>query len=152
MSRFLTDLRDYLITAGVVRDPTTVGSLPPCWRMPRDGTPAPGEGNNVVERGADVVVGIWRSGELAPAVCEGSFRADWVDFTIRSRTAPLGEDFEEALRAALIDRQNFRLTPTGERIQQTEVFRGFSFVHADQQAFNWNVGYLFRRYFPALNA
>jgi hypothetical protein len=46
MARLLTALRDQLVTAGIVRDPSVAGSLPPFWRDPKLGTPAPGEGNN----------------------------------------------------------------------------------------------------------
>jgi hypothetical protein len=43
MPRLLDALKTHLISQGLVRDPRTAGVLPPFWRQPRLGTPAPGE-------------------------------------------------------------------------------------------------------------
>lgn len=63
-SAILTAFRAELLEAGLVRRPGDAGPLPPAHVERKGGTPAPGEGEGA-EVGAELVVGIRASGELA---------------------------------------------------------------------------------------
>jgi hypothetical protein len=74
MATLLDHVRSHLIAQGLVRDPRVAGSLPPCWRQPANGTPAPGEGTNPTEIGADAVIGLVHSGGIASLRLESAWR------------------------------------------------------------------------------
>lgn len=98
----LTDkVSDYLIAEGIGRSPRTVGSLPPVWRQPVNGTPAPGEGTGT-EIGEPSVIGLVRSGGIPAAADEVEWRFDIVDVWIRSRTWPQTEALYALIRSALV--------------------------------------------------
>lgn len=107
MADLLTSLRDHLVTAGVVRDPLVAGPLPPLWREPRDGVPAPGEGDSASEVGATLVVGAFIATGIPPKPYEGFIRTDAVELIIRASKASLLKPFEEQVREAVNDRRNF---------------------------------------------
>jgi hypothetical protein len=106
----LTDhVKTQLITAGIGRNPRTAGSLPPVWRQPAAGTPAPGEGANAIEIGPDAVIGLVYSGGIATPRLESAWRRDIVDIWLRTSTWPRTTQLYAQIRAALIDRTNWTM-------------------------------------------
>lgn len=144
----LDHLKSYLVDQGVVRDPRTAGSAHPLFRQTRDGALAPGEPEGV-ENDPDLIVTAYIAPGVPPRVYEGFFRTDGVDFWIRSRTAPLAVSFEEQLRAALHGQQNFMMG--SERIIQSQMFTDMRLLGSGANGFTFVTGYLFQRYFPALD-
>lgn len=102
MPDVVTALRDHLITAGVGRDPDVAGSVPPIWREPRDGTPAPGEGSDPTQTGTDAVVAVYLTGGIPARRFEAWRRIDAIDVHIRARTSPLAKRIARDIRAAVI--------------------------------------------------
>lgn len=109
MARLLTALRDHLVAANLVRDPSVAGANPPFWREPVNGTPAPGEGNNPTEIGTDIVVGAFLVGGIAPGPYEAWSRWPIVELRFRATKGYMAEDLELAISNTLIDRRNFML-------------------------------------------
>ena len=141
MPTLLEHMRDSLVAQGVVRAPRTVGALPPMWLEPRDGTPAPGEGQNATEIGADVVLGAFRVAGIAPRPYEGSVRVDGVDIWIRSRTYPLASTVEDQLRTALNDKRHWVMGAL--LVNESIIFRDMAPVERNAQAYTFSVSYLF---------
>lgn len=119
----ITNLRDYLIEQEIVRDPRSDDDLdlPPCWREPEDGAPAPGEKNGV-ENSDVAVVSLFRTGGIPGAFGEQQhFSKRTVDVVIRGKKAPDTPPIEEAITIALT-------LPAGEP--------------ADTPAMSWEMGAL----------
>lgn len=139
----LDALRTHLISAGLVRDPRTAGALPPAWRSPRRGVPAPGEGTGV-EVGATVVVGLLPAQGIAEKAYDATYlRTDGVDVYIRATTAPAAIALDDAIRAIVLDRRGW--TMGGLTIVEAQLYRTLSLVDSDEQAFNFVAGYTFQR-------
>jgi hypothetical protein len=125
-------VRQHLMNVALVRDPRVAGPLPPAWRQPANGVPAPGEGT-APEVGATVVVGIVRTDELVPGYLEGQFRDDIVDVVIRATTWPLVETFYANARRELIDKMGG--TMAGMRIRNTRLWNGLAMIDSDAQGY-----------------
>lgn len=144
-------LRTHLVNQSVARDPRTAGALPPVWRQPRNGTPAPGEGNAVAERG-DVVIGAFTAPGIPAQVMETFFRADGIDLRIRSKTSPAGEAVEKQIRTALIGasggspNQQLNWSMAGLPIICSQEFRPFQLVESGEQGYEFSCNYIFFRY------
>lgn len=146
MTFLLEAMRDHLITAGVVRKPAVAGALPPLWLEPRNGTPAPGEGNSPVGVDPDLVIGAEMSGGTVSQRHQGFFRFDGVGFTIRSRTAPLAITFESQLRALIND---VRQVMWGDLlIIESLQFRPLQPLGRSEQAYDWSTEYLVQTWQP----
>lgn len=143
--RLLPNLRTHLITAGIVRDPTATGALPPMWLDPKQGTPAPGEGQGT-EISADAVVGAYLNpaGGIPARPFESSLRADIVEFRLRTKTAPRAVVLEKAIRAALIDRRNFDLAAL--RVVDCEEWRALTRLATRDDAYEYLFSYVFWLY------
>jgi hypothetical protein len=103
MPTILDYLDDYLIANGVGRGVRAAGgpTVPPIWKQPIEGTPAPGEGTGV-EVGDPVVIGLMRTGGIPQSPQEVEWRKDIVDIWIRSRTWPQTEAMWNAIRPLLV--------------------------------------------------
>jgi len=135
--------RTYLIAEGLVRDPRVAGSLPPCWRSPREGTPAPGDGTSP-EIGATIVVGLFPSAGIARAPFDAlTLRTDGLDIRIRATTAPGAIALDDTIRTALMDKRNW--TMGGLTIVESRLERPLQLIQSDQQGFDFIAGYLFER-------
>jgi hypothetical protein len=121
--RLLDALKTHLISQGLVRDPRTAGALPPFWRQPRLGTPAPARSRPAARRlrrvtrwsprisaAASRPAGSSRRG-AAPSSRSASARAK----------APTGEDLGESILAAVIDRTNWLMG--GRQIIESQMWR-----------------------------
>ena len=136
-------LRDHLIAQGIVRDPRTAGPLPPCWRSPRKGVPAPSEGTGT-EIGPDSVVGLMPAPGVAEPRHDATYlRTDGVDIVIRSRTAPQAVALDDQIRTALTDKRGW--TMGGLTIIESNLYRPQSLITSDDQAFTFVTGYTFQR-------
>lgn len=130
MPDLLSDLRDYLITQGLVRKPSVAGSASPFWLEPRNGVPAPGEGQNATERG-DPVLGAYLTGGVAARPFESSLRESVVDIHFRSQNPAQSVQTHRQLRAALIDRRQ-QLVGT-QVVIDIEEWRPFQRLGSDEQ-------------------
>lgn len=139
-------LRDHLIGETVVRDPRTAGALPPFWREPRNGAPAPGEGSSPVEIGADATVSAFLTGGIPSRPYESFWRKDIVDLWVRTKTAPTAIQLDAQIRAALIDKRAWDMA--GLLIIESEQWRPFQRLGSDAQGFTYVVSYLFETYVP----
>ena len=120
MATLLDHLRAHLIAQGLVRDPATAGPLPPAWRHPKDGVPAPGEGTSV-QVGPTAVVGLMHAGGFPAADYESEWRRDLVDVVIRTTTAPAAIELGGEIRRVTIDRRNWIMG--GITVMQSSEFR-----------------------------
>jgi hypothetical protein len=151
LADLLTNFRTYLVDEGLVRVPSVAGDEPPLWLEPRKGVPAPGEGQNETERGADAVLGAYRAGGIPPASpYEGFIRQDFIEVRIRTRTAQIVTPLEEQLRASFIDVEGgaprLDWMMADERIIASTVFRELQRLGSDEQSFNWSIEFVFERY------
>lgn len=141
MPDLLDAIRTELVSANVVRTPRTAGSEPPMWLQPRNGAPAPGEGNNATERGATAVVSAFLSGGITSQRHEGFIRTDTVDFWLRVTTPQEAVSIESAIRAALNDKRGW--TMGGLPMIETLQIRSMQPLGANEQAFSFVTEYSF---------
>lgn len=135
--------RDYLIAQSLVRDPRVAGAAPPCWRSPRSGVPAPGDGAGV-EVGATVVVGLFPSTGIARAPYEAlSLRTDGLDVRIRSLTAPAAIELDDTIRTALMEKRNWVMG--GLTVVESRLERPLQLISSDEQGYDFIAGYLIER-------
>ncbi len=136
-------LRDFLIAEGVVRDPRVAGADPPCWRSPRMGVPAPGDGD-APEMGASVVVGIFPAAGIARDPYEASvLRTDGIDIRIRSLRPPDAINLDDEIRGKIMDKR--ALSMAGLQIVECRLERPMNLIVSDEQGFDYITGYLFER-------
>jgi hypothetical protein len=151
MAELLTELRAYLVAEGVVRDPRVAGGAPPLWLQPRHGTPAPGEGTNATETGADAVLGAFVVDQVPAGPGLGYSRRDIVELRLRVRQAPTAR----AIAAQLFDR--LATSPFGIRtdwqmaairVIESRQWTGLQPVPTDEpeQGFTFRVAYLLETY------
>lgn len=149
MARLLNALRDELVTAGIVRYPETGGGLPPFWREPKLGTPAPGEGNADAEVGQDAVVGAYLIGGLAPGPFESYRRDPFVELRFRTRLGYMAEELELQITGQLIDRRDFMLGgATGVHVLECQQILALQRLGSDEQGFEHLTQYQFELYRP----
>jgi hypothetical protein len=153
MATILDHLRTYLVANGVGRDPRVAGPLPPIWRQPAAGTPAPGESPGSagsVEIGETVVIGLMRTGGIPQSPQEVEWRRDIVDIWIRSRTWPQTESTWNAIRPLLVgtyaqSRQGWSMA--GLAVIESQEWRTLSLLDSDPaQGFTSQAAILFETY------
>lgn len=145
--RLLTALRDHLAQAGLVRDPSVAGALPPFWREPKNGTPGPGEGNSATEVGADAVVGAFIVSGLPPGPYEAFHRWPIVELRFRTRLGYTAEDLELAITNTLIDRRDFMLGgPSGLHIVECLQILPLQRLGSDEHGFEHLCQFVFQLY------
>ena len=101
-TRVLTAIRNDLETAGLIRRPSTAGTLPALLVEPRNGPPAPGE---LEGAGGDLAVTIRLSSEAGARAGAAHTRTFIIDLIYRSvGTAGLkaGRTLDSAIRARLV--------------------------------------------------
>jgi hypothetical protein len=133
----------YLIDQGVVRDPRVAGPLPPAWRQPRDGTPAPGEREGT-EVGPTAVVGLVRTDGIASPRFEKEWRRDILDVVIRTVTWPQAEALYAQLRVLLIDKTNWNMA--GMPVIESLEWRALGLIDSDAQGYTSLFAVLFETY------
>jgi hypothetical protein len=106
----------HLINQAIVRDPRVAGVLPPAFRQPADGVPAPGEGTGT-ELGSTAVVGISHTLGLPAPFFQSAWRRDIVDIVYRTTKWPDTERLYALVRDALVDKMG--VTMAGLRIIQS---------------------------------
>jgi hypothetical protein len=141
MPSLLTALRDHLVAQSIVRKPSVAGSAPPLWLEPQLGTPGPGEGNNPVEVGSDLVLGAFLTGGFAPPPYGSFLRKPIVDIRFRGRSPQNIETTELAITKALIDRRDF--TMGGLYVVECEQWRPLQRLGSDEQGFEYVSAYWF---------
>lgn len=145
MSTLADNVRAYLIAQSIVRDPRVAGALPPCWRQPIDGTPAPGEGSNNTEVGQTIVVGLSHSGGVPTPRFEKDWRRDIIDIWIRTVTWPQTESVYSQIRTALIDKTNWHMGAM--TVIESEEWRALALIDSNlAQGFTSQCAVLFESY------
>jgi hypothetical protein len=139
-STLLNELRAYLIAQGIGRDPRVAGSLPPIWRQPRDGVPAPGQGSGA-EVGATAVVGLFVNGGYPSAPMEGFLERRSVDIRLRTSHAQIGEQIGVALAVALDDRRYYLAGAL--RVHESLMERPLQLLASDAHSFDYVTSYVF---------
>lgn len=145
----LTNLRQFLINAGLVRDPRNgSSSLPPMWVAPRYGTPAPGqtEGLKAQEVGKDIVLAINPGTGIPPARYEGFLRHNVVDIVYRGRIPQPVLSLENQIRAQINDKRAYMLVNVP--VNESLLFRDLQFLGSDEIAFNYMQSYQFDLWGP----
>ena len=139
----LDHYRAHLINQGIVRDPGVAGALPPAWRHPRDGTPAPGEGTGT-QIGPTAVVGLMHAGGIPTPRFESERRRDIVDVVIRTTTAPAAVGLAAEIRRVTIDRWNWAMG--GITVVESLEFRPLQPLLPQTQFYTFIWGALFEYY------
>jgi hypothetical protein len=150
MPDVLGPMRDYLVTAGVVREPSVAApgnnpNLCPLWIEPALGTPAPNEmppGGNAIQKGPTAVAAAYLSGGFPPGPYESTWRLPTVDVRLRTKDAPTAKSIEQAMSAALIDKRDFMLG--GLYCIECLMWRALAPLGSDNQSFDWTVSYRFQ--------
>lgn len=153
----LDNLRQFLINAGLVRDPRDASkqsSLPPMWLAPRHGVPAPGqtEGLNAAEvsplppNGPGIVMAAIPATDIPPARYEGFLRHNVVDLVFRGRTPQPVLSLENKIRAQINDKRAYQLVNVP--VNESLLFRGLQPMGADSVAYNYLESYIFDLWGP----
>jgi len=106
-----TAFRQELVTAGLVRRPSTAGSLPPMHVEPVEGAPAPGE-REAPEDDATLAVTLRLSGELGEAPFDSYRRRVVLDVRYRSKTTAglkRARVLDAAIRQRIVNRPDYGL-------------------------------------------
>lgn len=142
----LTALREHLVAQGVVRKPVVAGAAPPLWLEPKNGVPAPGEGQNATEIGPDLVVGAFLTGGFAPPPYGSFIRKPIIDVRFRGREHPIVETTELAITKALIDKRDWFMGQL--YVIECEQWRALQRLGSDEQGFEYVTAYWFELHRP----
>lgn len=148
MADLLQAFRDHLVANSVCRKPSVAGPLPPMWLEPRNGVPAPGEGDNPTEVGATLVLGAFMAPGIVPQPYEGFVRTDGVEVWIRASNAALVRPLENQIRGIVNDRRNFSLGSLW--VESMYLFRDLQPVDRGPQGFTFSCSYLCSLWGPPL--
>lgn len=149
----LTNVRDYLVAEGVGRDPRTAGAVPPIWREPQDGAPAPGDRSGI-EDSATATISLFRTAPVSPSVLEQRYVVKpTIDVVLRTDKPPTATAIEEAIRAAFVNPAG---DPAGApamnwmmgalRVIDSRVWREFQPLEHDAQAYTSVGSFYFELY------
>lgn len=134
----------HLIAQGIVRDPRVAGPLPPAFRSPADGVPAPTEGTGT-EIGPTAVVGIMSNLMVPAPFVEAERRKDIVDIVYRTLKRPDADTLYDQVRLALVGppmKMNW-LMP-GMRVIQSSEWQGLNLIESNKaQGFTMKSAVLF---------
>jgi hypothetical protein len=148
MSSTLCDhVFQYLITQGIARDPRVAGSVPPAFRSPADGVPAPGEGLGT-ELGPTAVIGLNADISIPALFVESEWRKDIVDIVYRTLKRPDADTLYAQVRLALIGppfKMNWLMA--GMRIIQSVEWQGMQLIDSSRaQGYTMKSAVLFQSY------
>lgn len=144
----LTALKDHLIAAGIVRDPSTAGSLPPMFLEPRNGVNAPGEGQGA-QVGTTAVIGAFLAGGLAPGPYAAWAQNPIVEIRLRTAKGDIAYWLDLQISNTLIDRRDFILGGTGGLyLVECQQVTALQRLGSDAQSFDYVTSYLFVTYRP----
>lgn len=137
--------RSHLATEGIVRAPANAGPLPPMWIEPRNGVPAPGEGDKASERGGTAVTGLYLSGGITqPPKAATYVRQQNVDVWIRTSTAPAASTLADQIRHEVDDQFNWNMG--GLTVIHSRVWKELQAIELTDQAFTYVIGFGFELY------
>jgi hypothetical protein len=122
----------HLINQAIVRDPRTAGALPPAFRSPADGVPAPGEGIGT-EVGPTAVVGISVDLTMPSPFVESEWRRDIVDIVYRTLKRPDADALYAQVRLALVGppfKMNWLMA--GMRVIQSVEWQGLQRIDSNR--------------------
>lgn len=134
----------HLINQGIVRDPRVAGPLPPAFRQPADGVPAPGEGSGT-EIGPTAVIGIMRPFGVPTPFLQLAWRRDIVEIVYRTQKWPQTETLHAVIRVALLDKMG--TTMAGMRVIQSREWNTLGLTDSNtSQGFTSRSSVLFETY------
>jgi hypothetical protein len=134
----------HLINHSIVRDSRVAGVLPPAFRDPADGVPAPGEGFET-EVGPTAVIGILTGVGIAAPFMQEEWRSDTVDIVYRTVKSPDSKILYSQVRASLCGMMNGNLA--GMRIIQSREWNALGLVNSSRaQGFMYRSSVYFETY------
>lgn len=139
-------IRDYLVAEGIVRKPDVAGELPPLWREPKEGAPAPGEREGTANNDS-AVISVFNSGSIGRAPFN-PWRYKTVDFWLRVASAPLYEPLADEISDALLGDQGARFgwDMAGLQVIETREWRPWGRLGADEQGWTYVGAFAFQLY------
>lgn len=148
----LENIRSYLISRGLVRDPrdgTNQSTLAPLWIDPRHGVPAPAqtEGLKPVEASqVGLVLGIFPATDIPSARYESFLRKNHVRFVYRGRTSQPVLSMSNSVWAALNDKRGWMMDHV--EVNESLRFRGLQPIQRDNLGFTYEEEYSFLLWAP----
>lgn len=141
----LDALRNFLSEHDVARTPRVPGPKPPLWLEPALGIPAPGEGAEGVEIGADVVLGAFRVGGFPFERAGGPIiRRISVDLRMRARKPSYAFAVDGQLYHLLHDQQAWDMA--GLTVIESLQVRELQRLGSDKSSFDYVTEYQFECY------
>jgi hypothetical protein len=139
-------IRDYLVAEAIVRKPDVAGALPPLWREPQDGAPAPGEREGVANSDS-AVVSIFNTGGIG-RVAYSPWRYRTVDFWLRVKSAPAYEALADQLTDAFCADQaaKFGWDMAGLDVIESREWRPWGRLGSDAQGWTYVGAFVFQLY------
>jgi hypothetical protein len=139
----LTDLRAYLIAQGVVRKPSTAGSLPPMFLEPQLGVPAPGEGQG--NEVGDPVLGAFATGGFVLGPYMDSFaRQPTIQINYRGKDPQAIQALELQITKRLVDRRDWMMSST--YLVESGLWQALQRLGSDTQGWEYTSAYMFQLY------
>jgi hypothetical protein len=139
-------IRDYLVAEGIVRKPDVAGELPPLWREPQDGAPAPGERDGVYNDDS-AVLSIFDTGGIARAAYS-PWRYRTVDFWLRLAKPPLFEQLSAEVTDAFCGDQaaKFGWSMAGLDVIESREWRPWGRLGSDENGWTYVAAFAFQVY------
>jgi hypothetical protein len=147
----LNAFRDHLVSQGLARKPaSSTPTAHPLWIEAREGVKAPGEGDNPTEIDADLVMGAFFTGGIAPGPVDGYSRHDTIDIWYRAKSADLVFPLDDLITREFIttpgspplgSRTNWVMG--GLQVTMSSVWRHLQRLGSDEQGFTFIASFLF---------
>lgn len=134
-------VRTYLVAEGLVKVPNTAGALPPLVLEPRNGAPAPAEGDFEDE---DLVISAFIASGIPSVRHEGFIRTDAVDFWVRATTPRDAVAFDQELVPLLHDKRGWDMA--GLEVIESLQFRALQRLSSGPQGWTFTTEYTFERW------
>lgn len=147
MATLADKVYQYLIAQAIVRDPRVAGPLPPAFRSPADGVPAPNEGAGT-EVGPTAVVGISSNLTIPAPFVEIEWRRDIVDIIFRTLKRPTADTLYSQVRFALLGPpMKMGWVMSGLRVIQSSEWQGLNLIESSvAQGYTMKCAVLFETY------
>jgi hypothetical protein len=150
VATLLPNLRIYLAGLGIVRAPTTKGSLlPPLWLDRAKGVPFPGQTEDLGpgETHPNMVLGAYPTTGIPSRPFEGFYRQKGVTIYIRGRQSPMVQAlYENQLLPALHDVRNIDMN--GLLVNQSMNSRDLSRIGADSNGYVFSCEFMLDLFSP----
>lgn len=145
---YLDSVRDELIAQGVGRDPRVAGLLPPIWRHPRGGAPAPGSKQGT-ENNAEAMISLFHTGGVpGPRKDQGTIETVVFDVWLRTKKWPRSRVLYKQILAVFVTGSGSKLDwQMGTlRVVESLLWRPLQPIGANDDAFTFTCGFMLQLY------